>query len=327
MNRRNRVILRLGQILLAVLIVVHVQPLHAGPAGCQDVQVDDTGTIIGERPARITGSPLTRTLASSMASSVSILMFYPFYDTPERLQGLGYTVTETTNDGDLTQENLRNYDVLWIDVDGTYYSLESIEEIQAWIAEDGGGVILVQPNYPGPTLLFPPGFEVTVDNGGWPGYPSEFGYVHIIDGTHPITEGITDYDAGANADWVWWDDIGPSWHVLAVDAMMPDDVVALLAGEYGEGRMVFSTGNYGTSGWNGGSDQFVLQLLTWLSQKEPPPQPWSVAATVGGAGGEGTDAGGAGGAVARDSSMLNHLAFLLLPMAVVVVLRRVRRRG
>ena len=305
----------------AVLVMAHVQPLRADPTGCQDIQVDDTGGIIGERPAKITGNPATRASASSTASLVHILIFYPELDTPDRLRGLGYTVTETTKDGDLTQENLRNYDVLWIDVDGTYYGGTAQEEIQAWIAEDGGGVILVQPNYPGPTGLFPPGFEVTVYSKFWPGYPGEFAFVHIIDGSHPITEGITDEDAGAQGDWVWWDDIGPSWQVLAVDESMPDDVIALLAGEHGEGRMVFSTGNFSVGSWNPGSDQFVFQLLSWLSQKEPPPQPWSVAATVGGAFGEGT-----AGTVARESTMFNHLAFLLLPLAVLVVLRVPRKR-
>ena len=91
--------------------------------------------------------------------------------------------------------------------------------------------------------------------------------------------------------------------------------------------MVFSTGNFSTQSSNSGSDQFVIQLLTWLSQKEPPPRAWSVAATVGGVGGEGTDGGVAGGTVARDSSMLNHLAFLLVPLAVVVVLRLARKRA
>ena len=312
MNRRNSPILRGGQILLAVLIVVHVQPLYAGSARCQDIQVDDTGRIVGERPAKITGSPVTRVLASTTASSVSILIYYPHLDTPERLQGLGYTVAETTNGGELNQENLRNYDVLWIDVDGTYYGAAAVEEIQAWIAEDGGGVILVQPNYPGPTLLFPPGSEVTVYDIVPPGFPSQVPWMTIIDSSHPSTEGLGDRDIGNNYDWVWWDDIGPSWQVLGVDESMPDDVVGLIAGEYGAGRMVFNTGNFSSQSGNKGSDQYVIQLLSWLSQKEPPPQPWSVAATVGG--------------VDDGSTKLNHLAFLLVPLAVVVVLRLVRRR-
>ena len=316
MSRRNSLALRVGQILLAVLVMAHVQPLRADPVGCQDIQVDDTGTIIGERPAKITVSPVTRTLASSAASSVSILIFYPHLDTPDRLRGLGYTVTETTSNGDLTQENLRNYDVLWIDVDGDYYSLAAIEEIQAWVDEDAGGVILVQPNHAVSISLFPPGFEVTVYSRFCPEYP-DYCLATIVDPSHPITEGLQDSDLTSNEDSVRTIDIGPSWGILAVDPLLPDDAVALLAGEYGEGRMVFNTGNYTSQSVDPGSDQYVIQLLTWLSQKEPPPPPWSIAATVRGTSKEGTGC----------SSMLNNLAFLLVPLAVAVVLRRVRRRG
>ena len=261
------------------------------------------------------------------ASSVSILIYKPELDTGERLQSLGYTVTETFDTFDLYRSNLQEYDILWMDVgSGPQWNPTLVAEMQPWVAEDGGGLIYTQPNDEGEVELFPPGFEVTVYDHFPPGYPSVTPWMVVQDGTHPITQGLADVDIGNNFDWVWWDDIGPSWQVLGVDESMPEDVVGLIAGEYGAGRLVFNTGNFGSQSSDPGSDQYVIQLMTWLSQKEPPPRPWSVAATVGGVGGEGTDAGVAVGTVARDSSMLNHLAFLLLPLAVVVLLRVARKR-
>ena len=326
MNRQRRPLQAIAFSTIAILIICIPAPIAAQGPAQQQLRIDDRARVICDGPCVLSTQkrvPMVRTTAN-----VTILIYKPELDTGERLRGLGYTVTETFDTFDLFRSNLQNYDVLWLDVgSGPQWNPTLVAEIQPWVAEDGGGLIYTQPNDEGEVELFPPGFEVTVYSEVWPGWPGEFGFVHIIDGSHPITAGLEDIDAGANGDRVWWDDIGPSWQVLGVDASMPDDVVALLAGEYGAGRLFFNTGNFSTGSSNKGSDQYVIQLLSWVSQKEPPPAPWSVAATVGGALGEGTDGGVAGGTVARDSSMLNPLAFLLLPLAVVVVLRTRMRRG
>ena len=285
------------------------------------VQVDERGRVIGEERLSTAASQGSAVAAREVASPVSILIFHPELDTPDRLRALGYSVVETTDGNDLARENLQNYDVLWLDVGSpNQWAPVYADPVRAWIAEDGGGLIFTQPNDWGEVEIFPPGFEVTVYDDVWPGWPGSGGHAVIVDGSHPITMGLGEMDIAGNGDWVWKDDIGTSWDILGVDELLPDDVVALIAGEYGEGRMVFNTGNFSSQSSDPGTDQYVIQLLTWLSQKEPPPPPWSIAATVGGAVGDRVD--GACG----NSSMLNHLAFLLLPLALVLVLRRVRKR-
>ena len=316
MRGANGVERRMVGLLAVALLLTQGAILDASSLQGEEVRVDCRGRVLGDNLGSIPRSGATGDSVVRTSVSVTVLIYYPELDTPDRLRSLGYQVTDTIDAGDLARENLQNYDVLWIDVgNGGQWPPSYSGPIQAWIAEDGGGLIYVQPNTAGDVTLFPPGFEVTVYDAACPEWPAHC-LSTIIDPTHPITEGLEDSDLTSNGDWVRTIDIGPSWDILAVDPLLPDDAVALIAGEYGEGRMVFTTGNYSTYSIDYGSDQYVIQLLTWLSQKEPPPPPWSIAATVRGTSKEGTD----------DSSMLNHLAFLLLPLAVVMVLRTRRRR-
>ena len=316
MDRRRRPVLAMAASTIAILMICVPAPAAGQGPAQQQLRVDDRARVIGDGLCVLSTQkrvPVIRTTAN-----VTILIYNPELDTGERLASLGYTVTETFDSFDLTRSNLQNYDVLWLDVGtGIQWPAYLADPVRAWVAEDGGGLIFTQPNHQGEITLFPPGFEVTVYDTHWPGWPSQVPWVEIIDPFHPITEGLDHADAGWNGDWVWWDDIGPSWNVLAVDASMPDDVVALLAGEYGEGRLFFNTGNFSGGSGDPGSDQYVIQLVSWVGQVEPPPPPWSVAATVGGAMGEGAD----------DSTMLNHLAFFLVPLLVVAVLRAASRRA
>ena len=308
MNRRGRPLLAIAACMITVVVATKgcTSEVAAGRGRHYELEIDKMGTLLGVGSSFDSGQmgaarPLT-------SIPVSILIYKPHLDTGDRLRGLGYDVTDTFDAFDLTRSNLQNYDVLWIDAgNGVQWNPTLRAEIQPWVAEDGAGLVFTQPDDAGKVELFPPGFEVTVYDDGWPGWPGSGGHAVIVDGSHPITTGLGDMDIAGNGDWVWKDDTGPSWDILGVDELLPDDVVALLAGEYDEGRMVFNTGNYSSQSSDPGTDQYVIQLLTWLSQKEPPPQPCSAAATVG---------------ATPSSSMLNHLAFLLAPLAVVLVLRR-----
>jgi len=226
-----------------------------GSAGAADGKVlDSLGNVVGAE--LILAPPQAQTSAA-----LSVLVFRPFLDTASRITGLGYTVATTTNVGDLTRANLQNYDVLWIDVDvdpNAYQSQNS--EIDDWVSVDGGGLVVVQPNVVGAVVsVFPTGYEVTIYNNAWPG---DYGAT-IVDPTHPIVVGLGDIDLPGNFDWVRSSDIGTAWDIVAVDAETPSDV-ALLAGQHGAGRLVFSTALYASAAYDPGSDQFLIQMIDWL---------------------------------------------------------------
>jgi hypothetical protein len=195
------------------------------------------------------------------ALDLAILFYNPGFpsDVSDRLGGLGYAVTETVNPADLNQTNLQNFNVLWIAVDTDPASYASqTAEIQSWVADDGGGLVVCQPNIVSAIPVFPNGYEVSVYNIDIPGKEEAM----IIDNTHPITQGLVNADLSGNYERVRREDIGNSWTILVVDAETPNDV-CLLAAQYGKGRFVFNTHNFNSYVAYPGSDQYVVQLTDW----------------------------------------------------------------
>ena len=189
---------------------------------------------------------------------MSVLIFNPHGDIHDRITSLGYSVQTTTNPAELTLSNLSNYYVLWIDyaTNPSIYASQN-SQIRAWV-NGGGGLIVTQPEFVGNVTVFPPGFEVFIYDGSWPGNWA----ATIVNPTHPITLGLVDEDLSGNFDWVRSEDIGTNWDILAVDLETPSDV-ALLAGEYGVGRLVFNTGNFQGLSGDPGSDMYLRQMICW----------------------------------------------------------------
>lgn len=170
-------------LLLAVCIALGPASKAAQEEG-NALYIDSTGIITNYQ-----GSYLEPTYQSD--SNISILVFKPVFEVPSRLTGLGYAVTETSNPADLNRPNLQNFDVLWISVlaDPDYYASQNAE-IQAWVNQDGGGLIVNQPSLIRIVSVFPPGFEVSIYDSKWPGdYRAT-----IVDQSHPITQGLVDED-------------------------------------------------------------------------------------------------------------------------------------
>ena len=199
---------------------------------------------------------------------LSVLYFGTYEDTATRLEDLGYNVTSTTNVSDLTRSNLNNYKVLFVDVgtDPSMYA-SGASEIQEWVFLDGGGLLVVQPHVNGAVITaYPPGFEVKITcrcHG-----PAPYAAT-IVDPMHAIVQGLTNADLPGDFDSVDQTDIGPSWDIIAVDAVVTNEV-ALLAGEYGAGRLAFSTGNFRPVSYDPGSDCFLIHLLDWLGARLRP---------------------------------------------------------
>lgn len=216
---------------------------------------------------------LSITCETAPPSGCAVLVFNPNRDLPDRLSQLGFNVTSTVNVGDLTRTNLQKYAVLIVDVgtDPAVYDSQK-NQIQDWVSLDGGGFIIAQPSVTGATLTaFPSGFEVYIYDTYWPGYPGSY-EAAIVNPTHPIVQGLTDDDLPGNFDWVKSEDIGNQWTIIAVDAETPSDV-ALLAGDYGNGRLVFTTGNFNSLAADPGSNQFLIQMVNWAGKCGAAPTP------------------------------------------------------
>ncbi|MCK5172044.1 MAG: hypothetical protein KAR47_01550, partial [Planctomycetes bacterium] len=159
------------------------------------VEVDDTGAMVGAQMAAYAQTAQT-------TSAKNILYFWEHsYTTLQRLEDLGYSVTQTTDPGDLTRANLQNYDLLWIDFAVSPLSYASqASDIQQWVSLDGGGLLVVQPGITGAQVtVFPGGFDVTIESQGW-----SFDRVDcaIVNHSHPIVQGLTDLDLSGNYDTV-----------------------------------------------------------------------------------------------------------------------------
>ena len=225
------------------------------------IQVNSDGRIEGDIPEN-RPEPTCFT-----QSGGSILVFNSYYDVADRLRDLGYTVTETSSVVDLNTSNLQNFDVLWISActNPNLYSSQN-SDIQTWVAQYGGGLIVNQPNITGAITVFPDSFEVSIYDTRWPG-GSE---ATIVNPSHPITNGLTDDDISHNYDWVKESDIGENWEILTVDAETPS-AVALLAGEYSNGRLVFNTNNLCAASGDPGSDTYLIQMVDWAASGQGGP--------------------------------------------------------
>ena len=206
------------------------------------------------------GDPET-SLQGGVAPKASILFFSNYSNTSnevERLQSLGYAVTESSNAADLTLVNLRNYDILMIYIaEPSYYSTQNTE-IRNWVREERGGLIVVQPNATGSVSVFPAGFEVSISSIYLPATYAAC----IANDLHPITHGLADADLSGNFDQVEDTAIGSDWDILARDCDDTSQVV-LLAGVYGTGRLVFNTHNFNPGSYDPGSNEYWEQMLEW----------------------------------------------------------------
>jgi len=179
--------------------------------------------------------------------------------TVSRMRNMGYDVTESTDPSDLTRTNLGSYDVLWIgySTSPSFYASQN-GEIRSWVSEDGGGLIVEQPDYAGAVTVFPPGFEVDITSNSQPTTYEGC----IANSSHPITQGLSDTHLSGNFDQVEDADIGSQWDILARDCDATSQIV-LLAGNYGSGKLIFNTHNFGVFSPDRGSNQYLSRLLDW----------------------------------------------------------------
>jgi hypothetical protein len=189
-----------------------------------------------------------------------------------RISGLGYPITNWTTPSQISLDALNGVDVLYVATANAFRLSEHAGLIAQWV-ELGNGLILEQPNVEGPVAIMPPGLGVSVFSRSYDGSQSMDDPVRAIlitpaGADHPITAGLSTASLTGNADRVRRADVSVNFDILGVQITNPD-YVALAAATYGDGRVVFHTGNIDPLSHNPGSDQYLRQMLDWAAVPEP----------------------------------------------------------
>ncbi|MFK7804302.1 MAG: hypothetical protein AB8G95_21890, partial [Anaerolineae bacterium] len=133
---------------------------------------------------------------------------------------------------------------------------------------NGGGLILSFPSFENGVPQLPAGFELTITNQFWPGFPNEPGPVEFTATglSHPILAGISSETLPGVFSTIPISSLGTSWSLLAKAANHPN--AALAVGEHGSGRIAFFV--TGTVMSENGT-QFAEQLFEWVAGDSAPP--------------------------------------------------------
>ena len=176
-----------------------------------------------------------------------------------RAVSLGYTTEHWSDPEQVSALSLVDVDVLFVHSCFAPYLASKGSVISSWVAE-GHGLIVEQPNQSGNVEMLPPGLEISVFANT---YDSKMDVqITSLGQTHPITLGLTTDDLSCNADRVLLADVSSAYDILGVQMTNPN-YVALAAAFYGDGRVVFHTGNTSPTSTHPGSDQYVKQMIDW----------------------------------------------------------------
>jgi hypothetical protein len=200
----------------------------------------------------------------SPATSCRILWYHRAGGDSEldRLRALGYDITVVDAAPQLALANLLEYGTLVIAYTGPGFLAGRQPDIEAFV-DQGGGLLVHQPNDVGALDYVPHGFDVTIANEVWCAPNSYF--ASIVDSQHPITSGCTDADLSGAFDTVG--SLGPNFHVLAQNNACGDP--ALAVGLAGIGRVAFDTGNGNTDSVIPGTELYWDHVFGWLCSPGP----------------------------------------------------------
>ncbi len=230
-----------------------------GILGAQEVP-----NSMGSVPPFDPGSPEHMLAKPKVLQTEKIIVFSTSSEvamTFARLENLGYHVTIASDFGMLSADSLCDYDLLLIDVPYDPNLNDFGTVIDDYLSR-GGGVILLQTNRIGEVSILPPGFELYVSDTLWPEWPQRPGPVNILE-SNPVTYGLTGSDIPGNFETVYLSDLGSLWDVLAVDSDHPD-LAVLLSGNFGEGKLVYLSGNIALNSIAPGSDKFLVNMINWV---------------------------------------------------------------
>ncbi|HUV04938.1 MAG TPA: hypothetical protein VMX94_07495 [Armatimonadota bacterium] len=196
------------------------------------------------------------------AATVGVFSIYEYVGlgVAGRVSSLGYSTILWTNPSMITPECLAGVDVLYV-LTGSAASLAGRASVIESYVAGGGGLIVEQANVEGPVAILPPGLGISVNSRSYDDLNVQITPAGL---THPITAGLAASDLSGNMDKVLLVDVAPAYSILAVGASDPN-LVAIAAATYGNGRVVFETGNSHPSSLRPGSDAYLSQLIDWAA--------------------------------------------------------------
>jgi hypothetical protein len=188
-----------------------------------------------------------------------------------RLISLGYTVTQATVPAQLSAASLASRDILVIAYTGSG-TITTAQPAIAGFVESGGALLIHQPNHIGTLDYAPQGFDVNNLHIRWCGLETSTPYYNpvIVEPNHPITTGLVDSDLSGDFESVanW----GSGYTVLSRNGDCEYSAMALGAGTLGSGRVVYDSGNMGTSSnLRPGTNAYWSRVFGWLCGDLPVP--------------------------------------------------------
>ncbi|MFQ5720234.1 MAG: putative Ig domain-containing protein [Acidobacteriota bacterium] len=184
----------------------------------------------------------------------------------DRFTGLGFFVVEAVVPQALDAGLLDAFDVVYL-VAATDSAFPSRDAIMRYVWE-GGGLVIEQVEVSGMVPLLPAGYalDATVSPPG--GSNSDIVFT-LEGGFDPLTSGLFQSDLATSFDTTFLKTSGERWTWLAGQNDQRDgngniQLGALARATLGEGRIIYHTGNLGTSvspGVLNGSDAYLFQLI------------------------------------------------------------------
>ena len=196
------------------------------------------------------------------AATVGVFSIYEYIGlgVAGRVSSLGYSTILWTNPSMITPECLADVDVLYVLTGSAALLAGRASVIESYVA-GGGGLIVEQANVEGLVAILPPGLGVSISSRSYDSLNAQITPAGL---THPITAGLAASDLSGNMDKVLLVDVAPAYTILAVGASDPN-LVAIAAATYGNGRVVFETGNSHPWSLRPGSDAYLQQLIGWAA--------------------------------------------------------------
>jgi hypothetical protein len=256
-------------ILIFLFLAATLVPVPGGsvsaakPVGQEEGEVSDTGDLLS-------GQISPDLQAVEEIQLAPAILCYTTQGTTNtactRLATL-YSPVTTVTSAAAFPASLASFQVIYIGHSSVASLSAKATQIQAFV-QNGGGLIVEQPNAVGPVAILPPGFELNVS--------SIFNSTQAVSFTlggwfHPITLGLNTVDPSGNFETVPTSSLGSSWTMLLKANGFPH--AALLAGSYGSGRIIFHTGNIGTNSGDPGSNNYVKRLVDWAGKVVITPGP------------------------------------------------------
>ena len=194
----------------------------------------------------------------------------------DRVDSLGFTTKLWMDPAQVNASSLEDVDVLFVHSCFAPDLAGKASVIADWVAE-GHGLIVEQPNQSGVVDILPPGLEISVYSDSYDSVRDV--QITALGQTHPITLGLTSDDLASNADKVLLTDVSPAYDILGVQRTNPN-YVALAASSFGNGRVVFHTGNTSPMSTDPGSNRYVKQMIDWAASA-PEPSTFALLSIVG----------------------------------------------